>query len=353
MPRSTRRADSVVRPDWKRVRSAMRRLTSVVEAETIEEAERGLDRLIDRVTASPENTEAAFAAAQTLRDLGTIDLAEAACVFDLLYEADEEDYEDADPELQRILKTVSRAAPRSEAAAADDIKRFHQAVSRRMDELRSEFHRARGEHAIAALILRDEAEYHTLVATGYDSLVCDKPSADESLSVEPDPKKVAVLCERIIALAASETGRETYQQWEALVDASDLRDPASDVAAVRNVRTLGLVTEHEAMNLIHAFLDAAFVAAISADRPCAALRRAMEALEHAHGLAEGTSFPEGEAPFEWRVLESRLERRAEGVMACCLRRHGEHAMANLLVEHRAEYYRIVDELGIGAWGAPG
>src|SRR5579884_876797 len=124
MPRSTRRADTVVRPDWKRVRAAMRRLTAVAEAETIEEAEHRLDRFVDRVTMSPEDTEAAFAAAQTLRDLGTFDLAEAACVFDLVYEVAEEDYEDADPELQRILKTVSDIGLRAGSDLAGELSRL-------------------------------------------------------------------------------------------------------------------------------------------------------------------------------------------------------------------------------------
>jgi len=332
----------------------MRRLTAVAEAETVEEAEHRLDRLVDRVAMSSEDTEAAFAAAQALRDLGTFDLAEAACVFDLLYEAGEEDYEDADPELQRILKTVSEIGVRTAGDLAGDLSRLQQAVGRRMDQLRAEFHRARGEQVLADMIVGDDAEYRSLTLSGYDSLVSDKPGVDESLATEPNPKKVALISERILALAASETGRETYQEWGALADASDLGDPASDVAAIRSVRALGLVTDHEAMNLIHVFLDAAFGTAINADRQCASLRRAMEAIEHAHGLADGQSFPDGAAPFEWRALERQLERRADGVMACCLRRYGEHAMANLLVEQRAEYYRIVEEeLGIGAWGAPG
>ena len=39
-------------------------------------------------------------------------------------------------------------------------------------------------------------------------------------------------------------------------------------------------------------------------------------------------------------------------MANCLRQFGEHRSANLLLENPAEYERLVNEVSVGAWGAP-
>jgi hypothetical protein len=339
----------------------MRVLTAVVEAETTEESEARFDQFMARAAKSLENTETAFAAAQALRDLDVIERAETACLLESLYQALQEEYEEADPALQRIQDEIGALATRrAEGTAADpaaenaEEARLQHALARRMEELKAEFHRARGEDAFADLIVSNPSEYLALTVAGYDSLVEHKVPADQCETPPPDPKKVALISERIIGLAASETGRETLRKWRALSATGDGTDPASDVVAVQNVRALGLISEPEAMELVHSFLDSAFSCAIDADRQCVRLRKAMEAIEAARGLESGGTFAEGTAPPEWKILEQQLERRIDGVMAGCLRRFGEHKMANLLIERREEFYRIVSEgKGIGAWGVPG
>ena len=356
-----RRVDDVVRPDWKRVRATMRVLASVVESETAEESEARFDQFMARAAKSLEHTETAVAATQALRDLGVIDRAETACLLESLYQPLQEEYEEADPGLRRIEEEIGalavrriRGNPDDPAAESAEEARLQHALARRMEELKAEFHRARGEDGFADLILNSPSEYLTLTVAGYDSLVDDKVPADQFATPPSDPRKVALISERIIGLAASETGRETLREWRALSATGDGTDPASDVTAVQNVRALGLISDAEAMELVHSFLDSAFSSAIDADRQCVRLRKAMEAIEVARGLENGATFERGTEPFEWRVLEQQLERRIDGIMACCLRRFGQHRMANILIERRADYYRIVNEgRGIGAWGVPG
>src|SRR5437588_9343021 len=73
--------------DQKRMAWAARRLTAVANARTMEAADRRLYRLSRWAARSARNMDAAFAAAQMLRDFETIDRAEAAFVFNELLDA--------------------------------------------------------------------------------------------------------------------------------------------------------------------------------------------------------------------------------------------------------------------------
>src|SRR5258708_4045042 len=75
---------SVVDPKW--MRKVARRLTSAVGARYGNLTDIRLDRIWQWASRSSRNIEAAFAAAQMLRDLETIDGAEAAYLFSVLYD---------------------------------------------------------------------------------------------------------------------------------------------------------------------------------------------------------------------------------------------------------------------------
>lgn len=311
-----------------------------------------------RAGESREFMEAAFTATQALRDLGTIDQAEAAYVFGELYAAWEDRYEKNDRVIQQLLQSfVDRPWPAEPARAGEGKEAPHEKLldrlSRRKWELESLFHRVRGEFALSHMILENPDQFGMLRATGQLSLgIEDRFPPDDDATAEPDPKRVALITERIIALAATETGRETLRAWQDFVDAELGDDATSGVAAVQRVRELGLISADEAVGLMDTVLGGVIPSAIEADRECARLRLAIDTLRLKHGLDHEGRLPDGTEHPDWTFLDRQHERRANGVMAVWLRRYGEHRSANLLVDNPAEYYRLVNEVTVGAWGGP-
>jgi hypothetical protein len=73
-----------------------------------------------------------------------------------------------------------------------------------------------------------------------------------------------------------------------------------------------------------------------------------EAIKAANGgMAAGAEL------FEYLALRKLVERRSDRIQATCLRRLGEHELANLLIEDRAEYERLRVGALPGAWGGSG
>jgi hypothetical protein len=83
------------------------------------------------------------------------------------------------------------------------------------------------------------------------------------------------------------------------------------------------------------------------------LQQAIDAVRTQHGLDHNGLLPDGTEHPDWKYFDRQRERRANGVMASCLRQFGEHRSANLLLENAAEYERLVNDVSVGAWGAPG
>jgi len=164
----------------------------------------------------------------------------------------------------------------------------------------------------------------------------------------PDPRNVALIAERILAYASLETWTEMIRQWSMIGDTSPTEDTASAVAAVQGLRSVGAVSEAEAAFLLDRFLYVTFLTACEADRECQRLYRSMESIERAHGVGVERPFTPGEEPFEWKLLDAQLDRRANRLAALWLRRYGEHRLANLILERPEEYERLVDE-GM-SWG---
>ena len=323
-------------------------LTAVANAVTAAEAEKRFDQFLFRVEKTAEYAEAGFAAAQALRDLETIEPFEAAYVFESIYDVLADEIEGNDAELAALVQAyvdvlLASEQARARARAADTLRRA---------ELRAEFLEARGEWTLATMLLEQQDAYADMCAEGTISLVEGKQSPDVGIPPHPNRQTTALIGERIIALAATETGPETLQQWHALVDALRDDDPASGVAAVRTMREIGVLSFEESIGLIDEIVGGLAINAIDADRDCARWERQMAAIKKASGVGEDGNFPPGAEPFEWKALEARRERRTDRIMAVCLRRYGEHRMANLLIENPAEYSRIQNDVSIGAWGAP-
>jgi hypothetical protein len=356
MPASDITPGLVTRPDPRRVDAARALLVTVTVAGSAATADRRFDRLMQRAGESLELMEATFTAAQSLRDLGTIDQAEAAHIFSELYAAWEETYDGNDRLTQQLLAAHVEQMQEDQSASQGNVPPHEKLIDRlmrRKRELESMFHRARGEFALSHMILENPEQYLHLSVTGQMSLLIEErfPPEDEP-AAEPDAKRVALTTERIIALAATETGRETLRAWHEFVEAELAGDAASGAAAVQRVRELALVTADEAVGLMEAVLDGVMSSAVEADRECARLQLAIDAVRARHGLDHNGRLPDGTEHPEWKYLERQRERRANGVMAGCLRRYGEHRSANLLVENPAEYHRLVEEVSVGAWGRP-
>ncbi len=359
MSNSPNIAGVAVRPPWKRVTAAMKSLAAIADAETQPESERRFEQFLDRAEKSGEYRDAAFAAAQALRDLDTLDAGEAAYLFQSLYDLGSDEYHDNDAELQRRLNelvdwTLHAGDAAKQGTAAAQAKwheeQLHAAIARRMKELEAEFHRARGEFGLAEMLLDRPEAYGLLCAEGSLTLVDDKPPEAVDVQSDPDPRTVVRISERIVGLSATENSREAVREWHAFVDVMWNEGVPSGVAAVQTVRELGVITYEESLGLLDSIVSDVVLELRDVDRECARLTRAMTAIERTHGLSATQTFPEGTQPKEWLALQERLDLRWDGMMATHLRRFGEHRMANLLMENRVEYQRIVDEVSVGAWG---
>ena len=338
-------------PTVEEVRAAMALLNAAVEAESKEESAERFDDFLYHAERSGQFTEAAFAAVQALQDFGTIDRAEAACLFHELYDCRSERLEARDPAARRSLiawgNAMTRDARAGEdapaAAAAQELAyEGHLADCRAVE---AEFHRVRGEEALAEMIVTRHADHAALCSDGEFSLVDDKGYSAPPLMWPAEPKTTAAIAERILSFAAIENVREARGRWEELHGGVPEEDTTSAIRAVQNLRQLALITESEAAHLIDSYLEWTWVLALGVDREHARLRRAQEAIEKAHGLGPTAGFPDGEEPFEWRVLEAQCDRRTAAIAAFWLRRYGEHRMARLIVEDRENYDRLVEEGG--------
>ena len=349
MPEPFRSADVVQLPSARLVAAATTLLTAVANAVTATEAEKRFDQFLHRVEKSAEYAEAGFAAAQALRDLETIEPFEAAYVFEGIYDALADEIEGSDARLQALYKAYADALSENEQAQDQALE----GADRRRSELRAEFLRARGEWTLATMLVEQPDAHGLACAEGVISLVEGKLSPDNGIPAQPNRRTTALISERIAALAATETGSETNQQWHALIDALRDDDPASGVAAVRMMRDIGVLSFDESLGLVADMVAGLALNTIDADRECVRWERQMAAIKKASGVVEYESFASGSEPFEWQALAARREHRCDRITVVCLRRFGEHRMANLLIENPEEYYRIEAEASIGAWGVRG
>lgn len=341
----------VAPPDDKLVARFAKYLAAVARAEFAPLADRRFDRFLGRAERSPEGTEAAWAAAQRLRDLDEIDPAEAAYVFNSIFDVHAEALCTADREHQRLLKEHLAAWEKDASSAERSHDQLMEQLMLRSRAIECEFFAARGESALAALCRDDPDAFGLLCAEGALTLVEDKPTEDEGRVTPGSQTAAARIGERILALASTETVRDALRENEALYRAMDGGDPASGVTAVREMRELGAITALEAHGLIDEIVGGVTANMQEADREWSRIDRTLRSHRKALGLDIMDPWPEDRS-FETLVLEYRQERRSERLMVMNLRRFGEHELANLLLTDPDEYERRRQESAVGAWAGP-
>jgi hypothetical protein len=327
--------------DPKRMAWAARRLTAVANAKTKEAADHRLFRLCGWAARSTQNMDAAFAATQMLRDLETIDRAEAAFVFNELFDSllwAEMDDRTPDPELVRAIEE------------GVDLDLITAARSDQETVRTAAFHRDRGEEELADMVLHHADAYSDLRTEGEESLVIDKEWSQIPAPVRPPPTSPPALTEHVLALSATETFKEWMAAWPAFCKSLRGTDPASAVAAVQGLRDVGSISFNESLILIDMAIDDLVDEALAADREHHRLERAIDEFDRVHGIDVADGAAEESRPLARRVLMHRLNRRIDGIKAVVLRRFGEHRLANLQATQPEEYTRIRDELQVGLSG---
>ncbi|MEO7083834.1 MAG: hypothetical protein ABI442_20300 [Gemmatimonadaceae bacterium] len=301
---------------------------------------------------SVEFTDAAYVGAQVLRDSSTLSPPEAAFVFHELFELRVEEYEDADPDYQAAIQEVARYAaappPSDDAPPNPAFPRGMAELEELGNAMESRFHRVRGEVSLADLWLRSASVANTLVASGELSLILDKNAPDDDVCDTPNPTIVAAICERIAALGAAETSRETLAKYKAYCSAVSTADPASGVAAVRALRGIGIVSFSESLGLLTHVLGGLFLSEIACDRVCKYLESELVALAPI-AARENDALSTVRAKAEVEVFTRRLHERTDVLMAMCLRRFGEHEAATLQMTRPEEFERLSNEMSVGAW----
>jgi hypothetical protein len=335
-------------PDPKLVTRFANQLAHVTRAKSAPSADDRLDRWLGRAVRSADATDAAFAAAQQLRDLDEIDPAEAAFVFSSIYEEHDEAYCKVDGEHRRLLKAFVDAhsvVQRDHDDAARE--RLSAALHQRSRAIQSAFLAARGEATLAAMCRDDPDAFTRLCVDGQMSLIDDKPSAVE-VDVPPSQGASSRIGERILALAATETVRDTLREHSALWDAVSGGDPASAVAAVQEMREVGMITPLEAHGLLDEIVGDVTLVMREVDREWSRLERKLESHRKSLRLGAGDPWPD-DLPLAIRALEWRQDQRGDRLQVLNLRRFGEHAMANLLLNEPGEYERRSEESALGEW----
>jgi hypothetical protein len=280
-----------------------------------------------------------FAAVQMLRDLETIDRAEAAYLFaSLIDHTLWGEMDEPDPGLEKAVKEDV------------EIELIFAAMTDQEMARTAAFHRDRGEEELAEMFVKETDAYNTLCAEGQISLIEDRPERDH---VEPKDGAAAPaldLSERVLALSAAETPREWVPAWHAMIDVFRTVAPEAAVAAIQGLRTVGGISFNEALVLIDMAIDPILDGVLAYDREYRRLMRALEEFTRKHAINEGDGAPDAARPIGWQSLERRRYRRIEGLTAGILREFGEHKLANLIINDPEEYGRIRDDIGVGRIG---
>jgi hypothetical protein len=343
--------DIISQPRWSTVRAAMKLLTGVADARTTKRAQRRFDQLVTHAEKSIAFTNATYVAAQVLRDMDVLSRKEATYVFRELFDLRYDEYSDNDPYFQAHLNAFAKGVGerRSAANSTARLDRLNREMRARGGVLEARFHRARGEGWLAELVLRDPDAAMKLATAGECSLTVEKLDTDEDGIGEPNPAVVALVCEHITAVAAAETTVETVDRYDALIDARRKADVASGMAAVRQLRDIGLLSFTESIRLLSDVLDPLVYVEIDADRECARLQAKIDELSGGRGRASRRrTMPEKARRIE-RRLGKRLLARKGLLLAMCLRRFGEHEAATLLIENPKEFERLEGEISLGKW----
>ena len=317
--------------DLRIVAASRRRLEAAVRASTGDAVDQRLERFIDSGARSPKRLDAAFAAAQALRDLEVINADEAAYVLSELCSAYVESTSKGNPLGGKSLTTEA------------EIDRALKSIRRRDQAVMAALHRERGEVALAEMMLADPDAYGTLCAEGEISLMMDIPEGPPPSVTAAQPDEVAAVSEPILAYFTTEWGKDRYGAWQALLSAIHDAGPVSAIAAAQSIRGLGVISFEESLALVDLMIGSDVDEAAAADRESRRLANAIERID-----VQLKQLPPPEGAADPRVAErERLTglsaHRYNRLQAICLRRYGEHRMANLLIANPKEYERIREE----------
>jgi hypothetical protein len=315
-------------PNPRLVRAIMRRLAEALETPGRQNAARRIDRVMRATFRSEAIAEATFAAVQWMRDFGTINREETAYLFNRLLElrlwstADEKD-----PAIARLVQESTEHPELLEAAIADQDT-VHTA----------EFFRSHGEEQLAKLVEEDIDLYHKIVAAGQLELFFTQKV--NKAPIRPQVNDSAMVIEKILARASMEPEERTMAgTLRPVISAMWKATPAAAVRGVRETREIGAIDFEESVRLINIAIEDELHDVSFTDREYQRLQRHKDDILDKLGIDLDT--PGDQLPFECRALDFAMKQRMNGFTAVLLRRYGEHAIANLLMEDPAAYERII------------
>lgn len=336
--------EPVVRPGTADVRRARARIRKVLEAPSQSAALESFEAIYAWGYESACRAEAVFAAAQETRDLAQIDEAECAALLELAWAARFQRAlsDDLDMRLGRSRRDVD-AGERETPAAGGRVEEYF----RRSGPGLAAYLEARGEIDLADVVRADVTRFEKLTARGEFMLVETKPADGPDLSEPPDARRVAWMSERILGIMG-EPRPARAAALRALVLEMSPSDTTAAVAAVRELRELGLVRPGQAAGLLEAFLWDVYRGMAQADRELQRMyrnwptadddgdgQRPLSALE----LVRSPNPVDQE--LAWR-LGDRLYR----IKVSLLRQVGEHELANLALRERWRHATMVERSGL-------
>lgn len=332
MSNSQNAAESVHPTTAKAVRRCITAIRAIFETKTEDEAGMRLDALLAKADESARFADALYRAVQQLRDLAELEPEEGVFLFDEIYHCREFSLPD-DQENERTMRAYEIA--RGKAKDGEALSEwFLDRASRREQEIRAAFHRARGELALAALCTGEEDVYGHNCILGERWLVSDKPAERPAKDLSAKASEVGVVLEHLIAYSAAEAGPARFASTLAYDRAVSRARYGSALAAIRQAREMNIITAAQSAGLIDDIVGPRVLETAEADRTYARLVRMAE---WRHPRAGKLSKAEREK------LPDQIEARMSCLMIIELRRVGEHWMADLLVHDQDAYARMCEE----------
>ncbi|HEX4684259.1 MAG TPA: hypothetical protein VH277_16190 [Gemmatimonadaceae bacterium] len=332
MALAPRTPDVVLTADWPVVQKAMRAIMRGVTTANGSLADERLERITGQLAGSSARfADAAYLAVQILRDLDRIDESEAVYLLDAICDARMERFEDNDAEYQAML------------LAGGPLEEHISGMMQRRHALEAQYHLARGETALARMIVEDYEAFGQLRAEGEIVLLDDKPMP--AVLEPPDPARVAALTEAIVRLAATENSHEAYKSHVALFEEKRDGHVMSAIAAVQQAREIGVLSREESVSLLDDMVGEVVLDAMEADRETARITRRMLAITQELTYEIAMNDP------HYIELDRRRSLKADRLTVMYYRRFGEHWIANLLKDDPIAYDEM-RQAPVGDWRTP-
>jgi hypothetical protein len=242
-----------------------------------------------------------------------------------------ERFEDNDPEYQAML------------LAGGPLEEHISAMMQRRHALEAQYHLARGETALAKMIVENYDAFGQLRAEGEIVLLDDKPTPP--VLQAPDPARVAALTEAIVRLAATENSHEAYKSHIALFEEKNKGHITSAIAAVQQAREIGVLSREESVSLLDDMVGEVVLDAMEADREIARITRRMQEITHELTYEVAKNDP------QYIELDRRRSLKADRLTMMYYRRFGEHWIANVLRDDPLAYDEM-RQAPVGDWRSP-